>query len=96
MTYRRVEDDEILRAVISEIHKTAQTPPAGFLKREDWAKRWKLNETSAYIYLNKAVASGILIKRRYRVITKGRLRLLDHFGPPDKRPRKPSGQRLRT
>lgn len=83
MAYRRAKD-EILAAVISEINKSAVRPDPGFLKRDDWAKRWNMTTSQARIYLEKAVASGILVVRRFRVITNGRLRLLDHFGPPDK------------
>lgn len=83
MAYRRAKD-EILAAVISEINKSAVKPDPGFLKRDDWAKRWKMTTSQANIYLKKALASGILVTRRFRVITNGRLRVLDHFGPPDK------------
>lgn len=83
MAYRRAKD-EILAAVISEINKSAVRPDPGFFKRDDWAMRWNMTNSQATIYLKKALSCGILIKRRFRVITNGRLRLLDHFGPPDK------------
>jgi hypothetical protein len=81
MAYRRASD-EILSAVIAEINKSAVKPDPGFLKRDDWAIRWKMTTSQAAIYLKRAVESGILVVRRFRVITNGRLRLLDHFGPP--------------
>lgn len=83
MAYRR-NTDPILSAVIAEINKSAVKPDPGFLRREDWAKRWKLTESQARIYLCHALKSGILITRRFRVITNGRLRMMDHYGPPDR------------
>jgi hypothetical protein len=83
MAYRR-KSDPILSAVIAEINKSAVKPDPGFLKRDDWAKRWKMTNSQAAIYIERALKSGILITRRFRVITNGRLRVLEHFGPPDK------------
>lgn len=83
MAYRR-KTDPVLAAVLAEINQSAVTPDPGFLKRDDWAKRWKMTNSQASIYLKRAIDSGILVVRRFRVITNGRLRLLDHFGPPDK------------
>lgn len=82
MAYRRA-NDPVLAAVLAEINQSAVKPDPGFLKRDDWAKRWKLTTSQAAIYLKRAVASKILVVRRFRVITNGRLRLLDHFGPPE-------------
>ena len=82
MAYSR-KSDPILAAVWAEINKSAVKPDPGFLKRDDWAKRWKMTNSQATIYLSKALEAGILVTRRFRVITNGRLRLLDHFGPPD-------------
>lgn len=82
MAYRRATDP-VLSAVIAEINKSAVTPDPGFLKRDDWAKKWKMTTSQAQIYLKKALDSKILVTRRFRVITNGRLRVLDHFGPPD-------------
>lgn len=79
MAYRRAIDP-VLSAVIAEINKSAVKPDPGFLKRDDWAERWQMTNSQASIYLKRAVASGILVVRRFRVITNGRLRLLDHFG----------------
>lgn len=81
MAYRR-NTDPILSAVIAEINKSAVKPDPGFLRREDWAKRWHLTESQARIYIEQALKSGILIKRLFRVITNGRLRTMYHYGPP--------------
>lgn len=83
MAYRR-KADPVLSAVIAEINKSAVKPDPGFMKRDDWAKRWKMTTSQAAIYIARALKSGILVRRRFRVITKGRLRALDHFGPPNK------------
>ena len=84
MAYRR-KTDPILAAVWAEINKSAVKPDPGFLKRDDWAVRWNMANAQASIYLRRAVASGILVTRRFRVITNGRLRVLDHFGPPEQK-----------
>ena len=83
MAYRRATDP-VLCAVLAEINKSAVKPDPGFLKREDWAERWNMTTSQAKIYITRALKSGILVKRRFRVITNGRLRLLDHFGPSGK------------
>ena len=83
MAYRRAKDP-VLAAVLAEINQSAVTPDPGFLKREDWAKRWKLAQAQANIYLRRALEAKILVRRSFRVITNGRLRVMDHFGPPDK------------
>jgi hypothetical protein len=83
MAYRR-KADPVLSAVIAEINKSAVKPDPGFLKRDDWSRRWNMTTSQARIYIERALKSGILIKRRFRVMTNGRLRVLDHFGPPDK------------
>jgi hypothetical protein len=84
MAYNR-KTDPVLSAVIAEINKSAVKPDPGFLKRDDWAERWQMANAQASIYLRRAVASGILVVRRFRVITNGRLRVLDHFGPPEQK-----------
>jgi hypothetical protein len=83
MAYSR-KSDPILAAVWAEINKSAVKPDPGFLKRDDWAKRWNMTNSQANIYIKRALKSGILVTRRFRVITNGRLRVLNHFGPPDK------------
>ena len=47
-----------------------------------------LNATlSSVVYIAKAVKMGVLVKARYRILTGdgGRLRAVDHYGPPIKR-----------
>jgi len=84
MAYRR-KADPVLSAVIAEINKSAVKPDPGFLKRDDWAERWQMTNSQARIYIERALKSGILVMRRFRVMTNGRLRVLDHFGLPEQK-----------
>jgi hypothetical protein len=86
LLYTRIGTDPVLRAVMADIHRQAVQPDKGFLTREQWATKWGLAANhQASLYVDRAVKIGILVKKQFRVITKGRMRLLDHFGPPDKR-----------
>jgi hypothetical protein len=86
LLYSRVGADPILKAVMADIHMQAVQADKGFLTRAEWAAKWNLAANhQASIYVDRAVKIGVLVKKRFRVITKGRMRLLDHFGPPDKR-----------
>ena len=86
LLYTRMGNDPVLIAVMADIHKTAVEPDKGFMTREQWAKKWGLAANhQAALYVDRAIKIGILVKKQFRVITKGRLRLLDHFGPPPKR-----------
>lgn len=86
LLYTRFGSDPVLRAVMADIHMQAVQPDKGFLTREQWAKKWGLAANhQASLYVDRAVKIGILVKKRFRVITKGRMRLLDHFGPPPSR-----------
>jgi len=86
LIYARKDIDSVLKAVLADIHKTAEKPAPGYLTREQWAAKWKLKaNANAEIYLKRALAIGVLVRRDYRVVTKGRLRKMAHFGPPSKR-----------
>jgi Fic family protein len=88
MMYARVGKDPILLAVMAEINRSAVKPPKGFLTRDQWAVKWGVKAAhTASIYINKAVKLGVLTKERYRILTGtgGRLRAVDHYGPPPKR-----------
>ena len=83
MLHTRASLDPILAAVLSEIHKTAQKPAPGFLTRAQWMERWKFKcHAHTGNYINKAIKMGLLVARSYRVVTKGRLCLIEHYGPP--------------
>jgi Fic family protein len=86
MMYARAGTDPILLAVMAEINKSAVKPPKGFLTRDQWAAKWGVKAAhTASIYINKAVKLGVLVKARYRILTGtgGRLRAVDHYGPPE-------------
>lgn len=85
MLYTRVGNDPVLKAVMAEIHRTAVKPPKGYLTRDQWAVKWKLKAGhTASIYIKKALALGVLIKARYRILIgkSKRVRSVDHYGPP--------------
>ena len=83
LLYTRFGSDPVLKAVMADIHMQAVLPDKGFLTREQWATKWNLAANhQASLYVDRAVKIGVLVKKRFRVITKGRMRLLDHFGPP--------------
>ena len=86
LLYSRIGNDPVLKAVMADIHMKAVQPDKGFLTRAEWATKWNLAANhQASLYVDRAVKIGVLVKKRFRVITKGRMRILDHFGPPDKR-----------
>jgi len=88
MLYTRVGKDPILLAVMAEINRSAVKPPKGYLTRDQWAIKWGVKAAhTASIYIAKAVKLGVLVKARYRILTGtgGRLRAVDHYGPPPKR-----------
>lgn len=88
MLYTRVGNDPVLLAVMAEINRSAVKPPKGFLTRDQWAAKWKLKAGhTASIYIKKALDLGVLVKARYRVLIgkTGRLRTLDHYGPPPRK-----------
>lgn len=87
LLYGRTDVDDVLKAVLAEIHMTAQAPDPGFRTREQWSLKWKISPAMVDRYLRIAMRKGILVAREFRVITKGRLRLMRHYGPPPVRGR---------
>ena len=85
LLYSRTVSDPILKAVLADINKSAQTPDPGFRTREGWAKLWGIASNNAERYIQHGVKIGKLVRRDFRVVTKTRLRLMAHFGPPSKR-----------
>ena len=83
MLYARSNVDPILKAVMAAIHQTAEKPPKGFLTRQQWMHKWGFNcQAHAGEYIRKAIEIGKLEQRKYRVLTKGRLVVMAHYGPP--------------
>ena len=88
MLYTRVGNDPVLLAVMAEINRSAVKPPKGYMTRDQWAAKWKLKAGhTASIYIKKALDLGVLVKARYRILIgeSGRLRTVDHYGPPLKK-----------
>lgn len=86
LLYTRASSDPVLLAVMAEINRSAVKPDKGFLTREQWQHKWKLGAAhTASVYIERAIKIGVLVKKRFRIVTKKRLRLVDHFGPPPKR-----------
>jgi hypothetical protein len=83
MLYTRASLDPILAAVLAEIHKTAEKPAPGFMTRQGWMLKWGFKcHAHTGSYIRKAIKMGLLIARRYRILTKGRLVVVEHYGPP--------------
>lgn len=87
LLYARRDLDDVLKSVLAQIHKTVERPDPGFLTRGQWSQKWKMSPAVTERYLRVAVKSGLLVEREFRVITRGRLRVMSHFGPPDRRRR---------
>lgn len=85
--------DEVLRAVLAEIHKSVQKPDKGFLTIRQWAERWGYKNVQAGRIILRAVKVGILIKKNFRVCTKGRVRVMGHYGLAVGRTIRTSGKR---
>lgn len=86
LLYGRMGDDPVLQAVMADIHKKVGIPPKGYMTREQWANKWKINtHDSAKYYIDRALRLGVLQMKRVRIVTKGRIRLMNLYGPPDKR-----------
>jgi hypothetical protein len=79
MIHARRRLDPVLAEILSSIHKTADTIPPGYMTVSQWAAQWKLVHGQARIYILQAIHAGIMERKRFRSITKGRLILLDHY-----------------
>lgn len=85
--------DEVLRAVLAEIHKSVQKPDKGFLTIRQWAERWGYKNVQAGRIILRAVKVGILIRKDFRVCTRGRVRVMGHYGLAKGRTIRTSGKR---
>jgi len=79
--------DETLRAIVSELQNKAETPPPGFLTRDEWAKRWNLKRTATARYLDEGVKSGILVIIQIRRDLGAYVRRVPHWGLASKKAR---------
>lgn len=89
MTRRaRILSDETLDLILGEINKSVEPVPKGYRTEEQWAAKWKYTRTNTKRYIRVALEAGILVRKDIRVITKGRRRLMAHYGPPIRRKNK--------
>jgi hypothetical protein len=89
MTKRaRILSDETLNLILGEINKSVEPVPKGYRTEEQWAAKWKYTRTNTKRYIRVALEAGILVRKDLRIITKGRRRLMAHYGPPIRRKNK--------
>jgi len=80
--------DETLQAIVSELQNQAETPPPGFLTRDEWSKRWKLKRTATARYLEDGVKTGVLVVVHLRRDLGAYVRRVPHWGLASKAKRK--------
>lgn len=82
MLYLRRDKDIVLKAVIAEINKSVVRPEPGFMRRDEWTRKWKVSPSQTNIYIKTALKAGVMVMKRFRVlVAHGRVRLIDHFAP---------------
>lgn len=90
MTRRaRILSDATLDLILGEINKSVEPVPKGYLTEEQWSAKWKYTRTNTKRYIRVALDAGILTRKDFRVITKGRRRLMAHYGPPIRKRKQP-------
>ena len=85
VTSRKGPIDPMLAAIISEIHKTAEKPAKGFMTKNEWADKWGIHRSQASRYVQRALKTGMMVMQSYRVMLKGRITKVKHFGPPSRK-----------
>jgi Fic family protein len=83
--------DETLRAIVAELQNQAETPPTGYLTRDEWSKRWKLKRTSTARYLEEGVKSGVLKVLWVRRDLGAYVRRVPHWGLATGKRKRPKG-----
>ena len=76
--------DDVLKAIISEIHNRAEKAPPGFLSLDEWEARWKCKRSCAKRYLNIGVKMGLLDRIELRRLNAGFVRRAPYYGPAKK------------
>ena len=76
--------DPVLKAVLAEIHKSVQKPDAGFLTIDQWSQHWGYAHVQTSRLIQIAIKAKILERRDFRVSTHNRVRLMAHYGKPNK------------
>ena len=79
MVHARRRLDPVLAEILASIQRTADDVPKGYMTINQWAARWKLVHGQARIYILQAIKAGIMERKKYRTLTKGRLCIIDHY-----------------
>lgn len=79
MVHARRRLDPVLAEILASIQMTADVVPPGFMTVSQWAARWKLVHGQARLYIIQAINAGIMERKPFRVVTKGRLTTIDHY-----------------
>ena len=79
MVHARRRLDPVLAQILASIQMTADDIPPGYMTINQWAARWKLVHGQARIYIIQAISAGIMERKKFRTLTKGRLVTLDHY-----------------
>ena len=81
--------DATLAAIVAEIHKRAEKPPAGFFPLEVWEQRWNVKRSAVKKYLNEGVKLGLLERITLRHSYSGKyVRRAPYYGPARKKAKK--------
>lgn len=74
--------DPFLLAVLSDINRTAQTPPKGFKTVKEWGKVWGYKPSRALEIINKGIQLGTAEKKIFRVLSCNNKRIVPtpHYG----------------
>ena len=79
MIHARRRLDPVLAEILASIQRTADAIPHGFMTIHQWAAQWKLVHGQARIYILQAIKAGIMERKKFRTLTKGRLCIIDHY-----------------
>lgn len=59
--------DPLLLAIMSDIHKTVETPTPGYKTIRQWADTWGYKPSRALELINKGIKFGSVEKKTFRV-----------------------------
>jgi hypothetical protein len=79
---KQKKPDPVLLAIMSDINKTAQTPPEGFKTVQQWADTWGFKRDRTLDYLTRGMKNGTIEKKMFRVAISQRhiITPLPHYG----------------
>lgn len=88
--------DDVLKAIVSEIHNRAEKAPPGFLSLDEWEARWKCKRSCAKRYLNIGVKMGLLKRIELRRLNAGFIRRAPYYGPIESKVRQKISKHEKT